>query len=107
MVDGPPDIGKLIAAALLHHFTTCVKCRRPFDQSDPDSDDWSIQALMMKIVYAIKCPDCQTNAERAEVEIRRASGLQYQLRGLLLVEKPQPPTAPDDAEGQGPEAQAS
>jgi hypothetical protein len=105
MVEEPPDIGKMIGSAIERHFNTCVKCRRPFDQASPDADDWAIQAFMMKVVYARKCPNCQTDAERAEVEIRRAGGVQYKLKGLLLVEQPPPPPSGDDDEGT--EAQAS
>ncbi len=99
-----PDIGRLIGSAIERHFNTCVKCRRPY-QGAPDADYWSFQALMMKIVLAIKCPDCQTDEERAEIVIRQASGIQYKLQGVLLVE--QPATPPPSGDDEGPQAKAS
>jgi hypothetical protein len=86
-----PNIWTQIGSAVERHFNTCIKCRRPF-QGAPDADKWNILAFMMKVVYGVKCPDCQTDEERAEAVIRDAGGERYQLQGLLLVEQPKPPT---------------
>jgi hypothetical protein len=93
----------MLKQALTQHFTTCCSCRRPNVVGSPDYDDWALQHFLM-IPVAMKCPDCQSPEERAEIAIRQASGVNYKLDGFRLVEDPGTPM--DDGEG-GAEPKAS
>jgi hypothetical protein len=101
MADPNPNLGDLIKSLLLHHFGTCIGCRRPYADSS-DADGWTIKHFLM-IACALKCPDCQSPEERAECAVEQAIGPKYKLEGLRLVEDPKPVDGPED----GSQAQAS
>jgi hypothetical protein len=62
----------------------CAVCRRRHAGS-PDAADWAVQALLNTLPVGIKCPNCQSLEDRAEVIIRQASGVTYHHEGLRLV----------------------
>ena len=106
MASPNPNPLDVIKALLVGHFTTCMGCRRPNVAGSSDAGDWAFKTFLpVAIVYGIKCPNCQSPEERAEVAIRQASGIMYKLEGLRLVEEPKQPEDGDD--GGGSQAQAS
>jgi hypothetical protein len=94
MADMNPNPWDRIRSILLQR---CIKCGRPYAGSS-DAADWAYQAFLMKIVYGIKCPDCQSPEERAEVVIREVGGAKYKFDGLLLVEHPKPGDGDDGSQ---------
>jgi hypothetical protein len=84
------------------HYSTCNKCRRRYPgDADPEAKLWSVwYAGERKIVTALRCPDCQTDEDRAQLVIREAGGERYKVDGLRLVELPKPPTDGNDDEPQ-------
>ena len=67
----------------------CTVCRRRHAGS-PDAADWAVQALLNTFPVGIKCPNCQSLEDRAEVVIRQASGVTFCREGLSLVHSRKP-----------------
>jgi hypothetical protein len=44
------------------------------------------------------CPNCQSPEQRAEVAIRQATGPNYRLEGLRLIEEPKPVDNDDEGD---------
>jgi hypothetical protein len=93
----PPDFGKQIDLLLRRHFARCYKCRRPIRSGQPDFADWSVTAFL-RVPIGMLCPNCQSPEQRAEVAIRQATGPNYRLEGLRLIEEPKPVDNDDEGD---------
>lgn len=103
MTDFLRNLGIFLGELVKTHYSTCNKCRRRYPgDGHPEAKQWSIwYAGEQKFVTALRCPDCQTDEDRAQLVIREASGERYKVEGFRLVELT--PTDGDD----DPQAQAS
>lgn len=80
-----PDWLKLIEAGLSGNADKCISCRKPIPNDQDQVADWAILALFDTIPLGMKCPDCQTLEQRAEMAIEQATGPKYRLEGRRLV----------------------
>lgn len=98
MADDKPDWRKAVDGLVRRLSTTCYGCGTPFPQGLADSADWLIRTFMM-YPFALKCPDCQTPDERAEMAIRQATGPNYTVneKGRFIE---QPRQFDDDTDGE-------
>jgi hypothetical protein len=93
-------LGNLFNAVFLQSLIgTCTGCRRTVVPFTPAFADWAVQTFL-RVPVGAKCPDCQTNEERAEIAIRQATGPKYKIDGLQLVQEDPKPEGGDDDEGQ-------
>lgn len=58
--------------ALLHHVSTCGKCKRPYPADQDERGDWLAQTFQGH-TFQVICPDCQTPEQVAERETRLAT----------------------------------
>ncbi|UNB50773.1 hypothetical protein [Mycolicibacterium sp. YH-1] len=58
--------------ALLHHLSTCGKCKRPYPADPDERSDWLAQTFQGR-TFQVICPDCQTPEQVAERENRAAT----------------------------------
>lgn len=94
MISPTPDFWEQLKAFVQRQLLTCSGCRHPYVDGTPDPNDWQIN-VFLGIPYAIKCPDCQTPEERANMVIEQAIGPKYKREGIRFV-----PIDPD-SEGTG------
>ncbi|CPT06496.1 Uncharacterised protein [Mycobacteroides abscessus subsp. abscessus] len=58
------------------HSKTCVRCRRPYPEGQPEAAQWASSVVPWKNkLYPVAwvCPDCTTPEEFAERQIRDAT----------------------------------
>jgi hypothetical protein len=96
MASPTPNLAEQLKALVRKQLGTCSGCRRPYVNGTPNPDDWLIR-LFAGIPFALKCPDCQTPEERAEVAIKQAVDPKYRREGIRFV--PVDPEPQDGGDG--------
>lgn len=95
MANPTPNFAEQLKALVRLQLGTCSGCRRPYVDGTPNLSDWQIN-VFLGIPYALKCPDCQSPEERANMVIEQAIGPKYKREGIRFV-----PIGPDEGTGMG------
>lgn len=80
-------IAQLVKLGVLLNLTKCVECKR---SGTTELAGWIISTQLMIPVWA-KCPECQSDEERAEAVIREATGPKLKLQGIFVIPDNQQP----------------
>ncbi|WP_156765213.1 hypothetical protein [Mycobacterium sp. 1245852.3] len=84
MASHNPDFWEQLKALVTNQLGTCNSCRRPYVDGTPHPNDWQIN-VFLGIPFTLKCPDCQTPEERANMAIEQAIGPKYKREGIRFV----------------------